>query len=290
MLLVSGAFLLALGLEAVKALDQSKEVGWQTGLLARAVFGMVFVLPIAWPNIRKFELLRPVILLRSGALALYLAGIYYAVAELTAAEATTLMGTRPIWIAFITMVVLGARFRLLFWVATGVMILGTAMMLGMHFNEDLPVLFIAIASVFLSGLGYFLTDYVRDVPAAVLALHLTIVMLAVALAAYFMGGGHHHIESLFDARGIVLLSTVGLCGTLFQVFLAKSMQLIGAVIGGLAGLLTAAFAYLMDLVFWDGTTFNIMHLAGLLLILIPSTWIGISKNIRSEEQEAKGSA
>ncbi len=290
MLLVSGAFLLALGLEAVKALDQSKEVGWQTGLLARAVFGLVFVLPMAWPDIRKLELFRPVILLRSGTLALYLTGIYYAVAELSPSEATTLMGTRPIWIAFIAMIVLGARFRWLFWAATGVMILGGMMMLGVQFKENLPVLLIAIASVVLSGLGYFLTDYVRDISAAALAFHMTVVTLAIALAAYFIGGGHHHVESLFDARGIGLLATVGLCGTLFQVFLTKSMQMIGAVIGGLAGLLTAAFAYLMDMVFWDGTTFNLMHLAGLLLILVPSTWIGMSKSIRTEEHETKHAA
>lgn len=282
-LLLLGSILLALGLESIKALDQTKEVGWQTAIVARAVFGMLFIVPMVWPHRRHLELFHPVILTRSVSLCLYYVGVCYAVSRVSPADVTTIMGTRPIWVAFIVMFAFGVRFSYLFWIATVVIMAGMVMMVGFQLDQNWHVLLWVVVAVIFSALGYFLTDKVSHVPPTVLATHLTLVLLILSFAVYFGSGGHKHIGNLFDAKGIALLMAVGLCGTLFQMCLVKSIQIIGPVLGGLAGLMAAVSAYILDLIFWENTEFNLVRLTGLLLVLIPSVWIGTSRHVQREQ-------
>ena len=276
LLLVAGVTL-AICLEAARA--PKHEFAWQAALFVRGIFGFLVAIIIAWPFLRSFHFFHKKLIIRSLLLTFYTIWMFYSVTKITTADVTTITSTQPLWIAVISMMFLKARYSWLFWVAAVVVVLGMAILVDAKPPETYGVIAILLLFTIMRAISIMMIRGMMDIPATVIAFHYAIVVGIFGVSIFFIAGGHHHIDVVFDTRGTLLLLVVAATASIYQAIVAKVVQILGAISGTVGIFIATVFAYFMGMA-GVGYTFDSMHLLGLVLIILPTAWIVLSKHVK----------
>jgi len=276
-LLILAGFVLAICLEAARA--PKHDFAWQSALFVRGIFGLFVALAIAWPYLRSFQFFHKKLIIRSLLLTFYTIWMFYSVTKITSADVTTITSTQPLWIAVISMMFLKARYSRLFWVAAVVVVLGMSILVDAKPPETYGVIAILLLFTIMRAISIMMIRGMMDIPATVIAFHYAIVVGIFGVAIFFIAGGHHHIDVVFDTRGTLLLLVVAATASVYQALVAKVVQILGSISGTVGIFIATVFAYFMGIA-GAGYTFDSMHLLGLVLIILPTVWIVLSKHVR----------
>jgi drug/metabolite transporter (DMT)-like permease len=276
-LLILAGFVLAICLEAARA--PKHDFAWQSALFVRGIFGLFVALAIAWPYLKTFKFFDKKLIIRSLLLTFYTIWMFYSVTKITSADVTTITSTQPLWIAVISMMFLKARYSRLFWVAAVVVVLGMSILVDAKPPETYGVISILLLFTIMRAISIMMIRVMMDIPATVIAFHYAIVVGIFGVAIFFIAGGHHHIDVVFDTRGTLLLLVVAATASVYQALVAKVVQILGSISGTVGIFIATVFAYFMGMA-GAGYTFDSMHLLGLILIILPTAWIVLSKHVR----------
>ena len=278
-LLILAAFNFAVIMEAVSALDS--DLDWQFAVLARGLFGCLVALPIALHCIKKFDFFHKILMLRSVLTVIVICGIFYSVSIIPAGDATAIISTQPIWIGVISIFVFGYRYFIRFWFACLVVVLGVILLVASKPPDSMSVVFLLFVVTFIRGFSVILLRSLKDVPSTLISLHFAILALVGGLVVFLLSGGHHKLDSVLDTKGIFLLLLIGGGASVFQILFARVVVILGSIAGGMVGIIAVVFAYVMDLYLKTGTV-DLLHDTGLLLVIIPTAWIVLSKHVQKQ--------
>ncbi|MBC8201444.1 MAG: DMT family transporter [Planctomycetes bacterium] len=276
-LLVGSALLLAIYSESARALD--RDLDWQSAAFARSLIGILIVVPMAWTKRSEMVVLHPKLFIRNLFVAIFLIGFVYSASKISPADVVTVMSTQPLWIAFISMYLFGIRYVKKFWFITAVFCIGVALLASAGSTDTVWVIVLFLILTMFRAVGTVMVLMLKEIPAIIQTVHLTMVMLLLSALIFFFYGGHAHLDTLLDAKGIALLLAIGFTGTLYQYFSVKVVQLLGSIAGGLMPVVAVVFAYVMDLILWQ-EGLNVPRFTGMVLVLSSVGWFIFSKHIQ----------
>lgn len=278
-LLILAGLVLAICLEAARA--PKHELAWQGALFVRGIFGLLVALAIAWPYLKSFKFFHKKLIIRSLLLTFYTIWMFYSVTKISTADVTTITSTQPIWIAFLSMCFLRARYSSLFWVAAVVAVLGMALLVDAKPPETYGVIGLLLLFTIMRAISVMMIRTMMEIPATIIAYHYAIVVGIFGVAIFFIEGGHKQMDVVFDMKGTLLLLIVASTASVYQALVAKIVQILGAISGAVGIMIATVFAYVFGMTTAD-FSFDIMHLLGLLLIILPVAWIVLSKHVQKE--------
>jgi len=145
----------------------------------------------------------------------------------------------------------------------------------------MSVVFLLFVVTFIRGFSVILLRSLKDVPSTLISLHFAILALVGGLVVFLLSGGHHKLDSVLDTKGIFLLLLIGGGASVFQILFARVVVILGSIAGGMVGIIAVVFAYVMDLYLKTGTV-DLLHDTGLLLVIIPTAWIVLSKHVQKQ--------
>jgi drug/metabolite transporter (DMT)-like permease len=248
---------------------------WRIVALARSSLALVLAVGLARVCGAELVLWRPRALwLRGCASSASLLCTFFALTRLPTSEVMTLTNTFPIWVAFLSWPLLGARPSASVWLAAACGVLGVALIQSPHFQVDVP----ATSAVALS-LTAALTSAV-----AMLGLHRLRGLHPWAVVAHYSGvatvvvagswavGGTPDLSPLADGKTLLLLLGVGTAATLGQVCVTRAFTSGQPVLVSVVGLSQILFALGLDLLF-AGPCLRPASLAGIALVLLPTAWV-----------------
>ena len=234
------AYALAISISGV-AVHALGDHGWDLALLARALFGLPFAW-VAWISSerRQHSWIDAVVMFGVASVAL-LAVLCYP-SDIQPGDTFTLASMKPLWVAGLGMCFGLARVRWIFWPTALVAVIGVALMDGARFDVGAGFLLLALGIGLLGGFSMFAIDFCKNQSSQFLTLHLTVVMLVIAMVAVFEGPchrGHSHVEYSND---FLLYGLAGLTGTLYQLFKVRAVKAVGANVASIIALMTTIFA------------------------------------------------
>ncbi|MBL6997588.1 MAG: DMT family transporter [Phycisphaerales bacterium] len=277
MLIVISGLLLALIMEATSVLD--RDLDWQSAVLTRGLFGTIVGVPLAWRCLNQFTYRNKLLTIRNGFNAVFLFGIYFAVSKILPADAIAITSTQPIWVAVLCIFWFGYRYFFRFWIAGLLATIGVVILVSAKPPDSLSVVALLIVITILRGAAVILLRSLKDVPPTIIALHFSVMVLISGAIVFFFSGGHHKLDTILDAKGITLLLIIGGGATFFQILQAKVAIIVGSMSTAVIIIVAVVFAYIMD-IFLHHAHINGMHIFGLLLVILPTAWIVISKHVQ----------
>jgi drug/metabolite transporter (DMT)-like permease len=250
---------------------------WMQIALARALF--MYVAIVALARVAKVRLVvwRPRMLwVRSLAGTSSLVCSFYALTRLPVAEVLTLTNTYPIWIILMSWAAFGQRptARDLMAVAFGM--LGVILIEQPRLGHDHVAALFALLSAFFAGVALLGLHRLRDVDPRAIVAHFAGVASVVAGAVLAWRSTASTglatataATGMFDPTTWLLLSGVGLTGTIGQVFLTKAYAVGMPTRIAVISLTQVIFALGFDVAIW-GRSLSPVALLGMALILVPT--------------------
>ena len=247
--MVAAALAISISGVAVHALGDH---GWDLALLARALFGLPFAW-VAWISSerRQHSWIDAVVMFRSGTSVALLAVLYFTLQTYSPGDTFTLASMKPLWVAGLGMCFGLARVRWIFWPTALVAVIGVALMDGARFDVGAGFLLLALGIGLLGGFSMFAIDFCKNQSSQFLTLHLTVVMLVIAMVAV-LARGHvtEAIHTLSIPNDFLLYGLAGLTGTLYQLFKVRAVKAVGANVASIIALMTTIFAYTIGHLVW----------------------------------------
>jgi len=247
--MVAAALALSISGVAVHALGAN---GWDLALLARALFGLPFAL-VAWLSAERGRQswTDPLVIVQSLSSVALLALLYFALQVETPGDTFTLASMKPLWVAGLSMCFGLTRVRWIFWPTAAVAVIGVALMDGARLDLGAGFLLLALGIGLLGGVSTLAVDFCKRHSAQFLTLHLTLVMLVVAVFAVVVNG---HVTLAIHSMGVpkdfFLYGLAGLMGTLYQLCKVRAVKAVGANVASVIALLTTIFAYTLGHLVW----------------------------------------
>ena len=166
---------------------------------------------------------------RSGTSVALLAVLYFTLQTYSPGDTFTLASMKPLWVAGLGMCFGLARVRWIFWPTALVAVIGVALMDGARFDVGAGFLLLALGIGLLGGFSMFAIDFCKNQSSQFLTLHLTVVMLVIAMVAV-LARGHvtEAIHTLSIPNDFLLYGLAGLTGTLYQLFKVRAVKAVGA--------------------------------------------------------------
>ena len=275
--IVSAGFLLAVCTEAIHALDRDHD--WQTAVLARALIGVLFLVFFAWPQRASFVFFQSRLLLRSILVSIFMIGYVYAASVISPADVVTIMSSQPLWIAIVSILLFRTRYYSHLWVICILLLLGVWFVTSASEVDYMWIILMFLVLTMFMAMGTVMVRFVKDIPASIQTLHMTLVMSIIALVLFFGSSGHEHINTFFNPSGLSLLVIVGVTGSLYQFYSVKVVHAIGPVHAGIMPIVAVVFSYIMDIFLWNEAVLWTRFL-GMFLVFASMTWLVVGKNLK----------
>ena len=235
---------------------------------------------MAWTKRSEMVVFHKKLFIRNLFVAIFLIGFVYSASKISPSDVITVMSTQPLWIAFISMYLFGIRYVKKFWAISITLCIGVALLAAAGTTDAVWVVILFTVLTMFRAVGTVMVLMLKEVPAIIQTVHLTVVMLILSALIFFFYEGHKHLDTLLDAKGIAILLTIGITGTLYQYCSVKVVQAIGSIAGGLMPVIAVVFAYIMDIFLWrEGI--NIPRITGMVLVLTSVGWLVFSKHLQN---------
>jgi len=266
----------------------SKEVDWQWIAIARAGLAMTFAAIMATAAKKKLVFFRPRKLwMRSIAGSISLVGGFYAMTHYPISEVLTLTNMFPLWVAVLSLPLLGEWPSLDVWPAILIGIVGVVLMQQPQidveqFQAGKLAVAVAILSSFTSAIAMIGLHHVREIDPRSVVAHFSGVALICCVISLFVFPTQHELS--LDVRKVALFLLIGVCATVGQLFLTLAFANGAPARVSVVGLSQVGFVMLMEMVF-TGRSFNPTTLIGIALVIAPTAWslLRSAAKVKTEE-------
>lgn len=248
------------------------ELDWQWIAIARTGLAMIFAAMLAIAGGAKLVFFRPAKLwMRSIAGSISLVCGFYAMTHYPVSEVLTLTNMFPLWVAVLSLPLLGEWPPADVWPAVVIGVIGVVLIQSgqtqLATGSSLAVA-LAVVSSMMSGVALIGLHNVREIDPRAIVAHFSAVALAFALAALLLPGTK--LPSIDLLSGTKLLG-MGLFATAGQLCLTKAFATGPPARVSVVGLTQIGFSMLLEMAFWH-RTFSGLTLLGIALIVAPTAW------------------
>jgi drug/metabolite transporter (DMT)-like permease len=253
---------------------------WRLVAVARAGLAFVFSAAIALSSGARLVLWRPRLLwVRSLAGSVGVLCAFYALTHLPISTALTLSNTVPVWVALLAWPVLGERPGAAVWLAVTAGVCGVALIQRPGAAGDTSAALLALCNALATAVAVLGLNRLGSVDARAVVVHFSGVSTAITLAFLLLSREAVEYATLKDIPTLLLLTGVGLTGTLGQLAMTRAFALGNAPRVSVIGLMQIVFAVCFDLLLWQ-RAFDLVTVAGILLVVAPSGWLMLHAPLR----------
>jgi drug/metabolite transporter (DMT)-like permease len=264
------------------------EVDWQFIAIARAGLAMTFSALMAKAAGKRLVFFRPGKLwMRSIAGSVSLVGGFYAMTHYPVSEVLTLTNMFPLWVAVLSLPLLGEWPSTDVWPAVLIGIVGIVLMQQPQidvnqFSAGKWAVAAAIASSFTSAIAMIGLHQVKEIDPRAVVAHFSGVAFFGCILSLFAFPTQH--EWTLSVRTIAVLLAIGVCATVGQIFLTLAFAHGPPARVSVVGLSQVGFVMLMEMVFM-GRSFNPATLLGIALVVTPTAWSLIRSAAQHKPEE-----
>jgi drug/metabolite transporter (DMT)-like permease len=251
------------------------EVDWQWIAIARAGLAMTFAAIMATAAGKPLVFFRPRKLwVRSIAGSISLVGGFYAMTHYPVSEVLTLTNMFPLWVAVLSLPLLGEWPSLEVWPAVliglaGIVLIQQPQIDVNQFSAGQWAIAAAILSSFTSAIAMIGLHHVREIDPRAVVAHFSAVALAGCVLSLWVFPTSH--EWSLSLRTVSLLLAVGVCATVGQLFLTLAFASGPPAQVSVVGLSQVGFVMLMEMAIM-GRSFSAITLLGIALVIAPTAW------------------
>jgi drug/metabolite transporter (DMT)-like permease len=247
------------------------DVDWQWIALARTGLAMLFAASLAKAAGAKLVFFRPARLwMRSLAGSVSLVCGFYAMTHYPISEVLTLTNMFPLWVAVLSLPLLGQSPPLDVWPAVLVGVIGVALIQQPQFAGGHLAVAAAILSSFTSAIALIGLPHVRQIDPRAIVAHFSAVALFVCVGALFFFPARRGLP--LEAATLLPLLGVGASATIGQLFLTKAFAAGPPARVSVVGLSQVGFTMLGEIALWH-RSFSGSTLLGMALVLAPTAWM-----------------
>lgn len=255
---------------AALAYSLKGSVDWQWIAIARTGLAMVFAATMAIIAKKQLVFFRPAKLwMRSIAGSLSLVGGFYAMTHYPVSEVLTLTNMFPLWVAVLSLPLLGEWPPFDVWPALVLGLVGVALIQQPQFGEGHLAVAAAIFSSFTSAIALIGLHKVREIDPRAIVVHFSAVALVCCVASLFVFPRQHPL--VLDVKTITLLLGLGAFATAGQLCLTLAFAHGPPARVSVVGLSQVGFMMLLEILFWH-RTFGGLTLLGIFLVMVPTAW------------------
>jgi drug/metabolite transporter (DMT)-like permease len=245
-------------------------VDWQWIAIARTGLAMTFAAGLAVTARKRLVFFRPRKLwMRSIAGSISLVCGFYAMTHYPVSEVLTLTNMFPLWVALLSLPLLGEWPAFDVWPALAIGLVGIVLIQQPQFGQGHVAVAAAILSSFTSAIAMIGLHQVREIDPRAIVAHFSGVALACCVAALFVFPRQHPLS--LDLRTAGLLLGVGISATIGQLFLTMAFAAGSPARVSVVGLSQVGFMMLLEIAFWQ-RTFDGRTLLGIGLVMAPTAW------------------
>jgi drug/metabolite transporter (DMT)-like permease len=275
MLLGAGSF----AVMSFLAANLKEECDWQWIAIARTGLAMLFAAGLALGGGAKLVFFRPAKLwMRSIAGSVSLVCGFYAMTHYPISEVLTLTNMFPLWVAVLSLPLLGEWPAFDVWPAILMGVVGIVLIqqpqfgssaVGGGFGSGQIAVTAAIVSSFTSAVALIGLHKVREIDPRAVVAHFSAVALAGCVIALFAFPTTKPLSLDLNTGGMLL--GVGIFATIGQLFLTKAFAEGPPARVSVVGLSQVGFAMLLEMVI-SHRTFTPLTLVGIGLVIAPTAW------------------
>jgi drug/metabolite transporter (DMT)-like permease len=251
---------------------------WRVIALARASVAFLVAISLAKLAGAKLAFLRPGALwLRGCASSVSLLCTFFAFTTLPTAEVLTLTNTFPIWVAFLSWPLLQVRPSLTVWLATGIGVVGVALIQSPHFEVNgkaIHAVTCSMGAALANAIAMLGLHRLKGFHPWAIVAHYSGVATIIALAACFVGPVPD-FSPVVQTRTVFLLTAVGLSATLGQLCVTQAFTHGQPARVSVVALLQVVFALILDLLI-GGSEILPITAVGITLVLAPTMGLMLS--------------
>jgi len=266
MLMGAGSF----AVMAIFTVTLKSRVDWQWIAIARAGLAMSFAATLALSAGKRLVFFRPAKLwMRSIAGSISLVCGFYAMTHYPVSEVLTLTNMFPLWVAVLSLPLLGEWPSVDVWPAVLIGIVGVVLIQQPQFGGDKLAVAAALVSAFTSAIAMIGLHQVREIDPRAVVAHFSGVAFLTCIGALFVFPRTR--ELVIDPWTVVLLLGVGVSATVGQLFLTLAFSHGEPARVSVVGLSQVGFTMLFEMVLWH-RTFSGLTLLGIGLVVAPTAW------------------
>lgn len=269
-MLVGAAFFACM---AALAYALREDVDWQWIAIVRTGLAMFFAASMAVVARKRLVFLRPRKLwMRSIAGSVSLVCGFYAMTHYPVSEVLTLTNMFPLWVAVLSLPLLGEWPTADVWPSLGLGLVGVVLIQQPQFahgQQGHLAVAAAVVSSFTSAIALIGLHQVREIDPRAIVAHFSAVALACCVVALFVFPRQHPL--VLEPRIVLLLLGVGLTATVGQLCLTMAFSAGPPARVSVVGLSQVGFMMLMEMVFWR-RSFDALTLLGIGLVMAPTAW------------------
>jgi drug/metabolite transporter (DMT)-like permease len=249
------------------------QVDWQWIAIARTGLAMLFAVIMALAAGAQLVFLRPAKLwMRSLAGSVSLVCGFYAMTHYPVSEVLTLTNMFPLWVAVLSLPLLGETPPLDVWPAVAIGLVGVILIQpfgGGQIHGGHLAASAALVSSFTSAIALIGLHRVRELDPWAVVAHFSAVALAACVAALCLFPRSQPL--VLSGHTAATLLGVGIAATIGQFFLTKAFAAGPPSRVAVVGLSQVGFTMLLEMVFWQ-RTFGGLTLLGIVLVIGPTAW------------------
>lgn len=257
-------------------------VDWQWIAIARTGLAMTFAATLATAAGARLVFFRPGKLwMRSIAGSVSLVCGFYAMTHYPVSEVLTLTNMFPLWVAVLSLPLLGEWPPQDVWPAVLMGIIGIVLIQQPQFSGGHTAIVAALVSSFTSAIALIGLHHVREIDPRSVVAHFSAVALAACVTALLV---FPRVKPLtLDVWTMALLLNVGVFATIGQLFLTKAFAAGPPARISVVGLSQVGFTMLLEIAIWH-RTFSALTLLGIGLVIAPTAWT-LLRGPRSVQEE-----
>lgn len=245
-------------------------VDWQWIALARTGLAMTFAATMAVAAGKQLVFFRPARLwMRSIAGSISLVCGFYAMTHYPISEVLTLTNMFPLWVAVLSLPLLGEWPPLDVWPAIIIGIIGVTLIQQPQFGGGQMAVVAALVSSFTSAVALIGLHQVRELDPRAVVAHFSAVALAACVASLFLFPRAGTL--VLDAWTLVLLLGVGVSATVGQILLTMAFAAGPPARISVVGLSQVGVTMLLEMAIWH-RSFSGLTLLGIGLVIAPTAW------------------
>jgi drug/metabolite transporter (DMT)-like permease len=255
---------------SILAASLKDELDWQWIAIARTGLAMIFAAALGVGGGAKLVFFRPAKLwMRSLAGSVSLVCGFYAMTHYPVSEVLTLTNMFPLWVAVLSLPLLGEWPSLDVWPAVAVGLLGIVLIQQTPLGGEFGAVIAAMISSFTSAIALITLHKVREIDPRAIVAHFSAVALACCIVMLFAFERTRPL-AITPTTGLMLLG-VGGFATLGQLLLTKAFSEGPPARISVVGLSQVAFTMLLEIALWH-RSFSGLTLLGISLVIAPTAW------------------
>ncbi|MER3417026.1 MAG: EamA/RhaT family transporter [Gemmataceae bacterium] len=250
---------------------------WTVVALARTGLCLLMALTLCWVADVELVWLKPATLwLRSLAGSVSLLCTFYALPRLPVADVLTLTNIFPLWVAMLSIPMLGQWPAPGVWVAIAVAITGVALVQKPHLAEGNLATLVALGGSFFTALAMIGLHRLAHLDARAVVVHFSMVGFLVCLAVTAATQDRLSQWNAAEQQGWLLLAGVGLFATLGQIGLTRAFATGAPAKVAVVGLVQVVFAAFLDHMLLN-TDLDLVKIAGMIMVLMSTCFVMLQR-------------